>query len=527
MATHHLLMLSRRFHRAVAATRSISTVASVSDTPAPAPPHPELINNDSAASRLKLKLLQVESDAVRVKSKLKRIENLDPRFLKYNSPYPTLTDHMPILAYPETRVTTLPNGLRVATESNLASHTATVCVSVDTGSRFETKETNGVAHYLEHMVFQGTLKRSRSEIMEEFENMGAKLDANTSREQTVYTAEVMAGDWNKAVEILADMLQNSTFDQKLISDVRHTIMDKLVELNEWEVLFDRMHAAAFQHSSLGWTVLGPAKNIMDMTKKAIQDYHSTHYTAHRMVISASGAVKHEDIVEQVNKMFTKLPTNLITSKQLVESEPAIFTGSEIRERDDDKPYAYFGILFNGPSSTDPDKVALLVMQTMLGYSDTTTKHTGSQLAQMAGIDELAEYVVAESFNYKETRLFGVYGGAKPDRLDDLASAIMQEIGKLCYQVEENDVVRAQNQLKYLLFKEHHCTEEIGRQLLEYGRRIPLGETFARIDAVDVATIKRVANKYIFDQDISIVAFGPVKLLPDLSWFRNHTSMFHN
>ncbi|KAK1415999.1 hypothetical protein QVD17_31787 [Tagetes erecta] len=486
------------------------------------------MNNDCVAVRLKSKLKQLESDAVRLKSKLKRLENPDPRFLKYNSLYPTLTDHTSILAYPETRVTTLPNGLRVATESNLASHMTTVCVSIDTGSRFETEETNGVAHYLEHMLHRGTLKRPGDDLFEEIENMGGQLDVATSREQTVYTAKVMAGDWPKALEILSDMLQNSTFDEKQINDERHTIMDEWVEsknaLNY--VLFDRLQAAAFQHDPLGWTVLGPARNIMDMTKKDIQDYHSTHYAAHRMVISASGAVKHEDIVEQVNKMFTQLPTNPITSTQLVENKPAIFTGSENRQRDDEKPYAYFGILFKGPSVTDPDAVAVLVMRTMLGSWDKTTEPKGSQLARIVGIDELTEYVTAVNHHYKETGLFGVYAAAKPDRLDDLASAIMQEISKLCYQVAEEDVMRAKNQLKFLLHKEQHKAEEIGRQLLDYGRRIPLAEFFARLDAVNVATIKRVANKYIFDQDIAIAAFGPVKLLPDHSWFRSRTSMLH-
>ncbi|KAI3817329.1 hypothetical protein L1987_11119 [Smallanthus sonchifolius] len=436
-----------------------------------------------------------------------------------------------------TRVTTLPNGLRVVTESNPASHMATVCVSIDTGSRFETEETNGVAHFLEHMVFRGTSKRSGSDLDEEMENIGGELSGHTSRDKSLYIAKVMAGDVPKALDILSDMLQNSTFDEKLIKDERNTIMDEFLELKTLlrtlviaqpdDLIFDRLQETAFQHTPLGRTVLGPPKNIMFMTKKDIQDYLSTHYTAHRMVISASGAVQHNDIVEQVNKMFTKLSTNPITSTQLVESEPAIFTGSEIRKRDDDKPFAHFGIVFKGASWTDPDSIALLVMQTMLGSWDKATDvgtHKGSQLAQMVGIDELAEHVRAVTGYFKEIGLFGVYVAAKPDSLDDLASAIMQEISKLCYQVAEEDVIRAQNQLKSLLYKEQPTAVEIGRQLLCYGRRIPLAEFFARIDAVDVATVKRVANKFIFDKDIAIAASGPVKLLPDYNWFRSRTSM---
>ncbi|XP_076905307.1 putative mitochondrial-processing peptidase subunit beta, mitochondrial [Bidens hawaiensis] len=428
-----------------------------------------------------------------------------------------------------TRVTTLSTGLRVATESNNLSHTATVCAWVDTGSRFETEETNGVAHFVEHMVFRGTSKRSGCDIIEEVKNMGGELCGLTSREHTVYVAKVMAADVCNVVDVMSDMLQNSTFDDHAVIDERNEILTELFEVMTQpnEVIFDRLQAAAFQHSPLGRTVLGPPKNIMDMTKNALQDYLYTHYTPHRMVISASGAVNHDNIVQQVNNMFTKLSTNPVTASQLVEAEPAMFIGSEIRKRDDDMDFAHFGVVFKGASWTDPDSIALLVIRTMLGSWNKVTdvgKHIGSQLARIVGIDEIAESVMAVNSHYKETGLFGFYAVGKPDCLDDLASVIMQEISKLCYRVTEEDVIRAQNQLKYLFCKEQPTAEEIGRQLLTYGRRITLAELFARIDAVDVATVKRVANKFLYDKDIAIAASGPVKLLPDYNWFRSRTSM---
>ncbi|XP_076917279.1 putative mitochondrial-processing peptidase subunit beta, mitochondrial [Bidens hawaiensis] len=521
MAIRQLLKLSRRSHRLLAATRSASTAvaAAVSDNPLPSPPPPTHMIYDRAAEQ--------------VKSKLKLLSNPNPRFLKHNSPYPTLSDHTNILKYPETRVTTLPNGLRVATESNLSSQTATVGVWIDAGSRFETDETNGVAHFLEHMIFKGTDKRSVRDLEEEIENMGGHLNAYTSREQTTYYAKVMGGDVPKALDILADILQNSTFDERLINRERGVILREMEEVGQQteEVIFDHLHATAFQYTPLGRTILGPAENIQKITKKDIQDYISTHYAAHRMVISASGAVKHEDLVEQVKKVFTKLSADPTTTTQLVEKEPAIFTGSEIRMRDDDAPLAQFAVAFNGASWTDPDSIALMVIQAMLGSWNKTAgagKHMGSQLAQQVGISELAESMMAFNTNYKDTGLFGVYAVAKADCLDDLAFAIMQEVSKLCYRVNDDDVIRAQNQLKSSLLLHIDGTsptaEDIGRQLITYGRRIPFAELFARIDAVDAATIKRVANRFIFDQDIAIAASGPVKLLPDYNWFRRRTYM---
>ncbi|XP_071686271.1 probable mitochondrial-processing peptidase subunit beta, mitochondrial [Rutidosis leptorrhynchoides] len=525
MATRHLLKLSRRSHRPLTTTttRSASTataaaVSSISDT-TPSPPPPNQMIYDRIAEQ--------------VKSKLKKLDNPDDKFRIHNSPFPTLTNHTSILTYPETRVTTLPNGLRVATESNLASQTATVGVWIDAGSRFETEENNGVAHFLEHMIFKGTEKRSVRGLEEEIENMGGHLNAYTSREQTTYYAKVMGGDVPKALDILSDILQNSTFDEKLINRERGVILREMEEVgaqNE-EVIFDHLHATAFQYTPLGRTILGPEENIKKITKNDIQDYISTHYSPHRMVISASGAVKHEDLVEQVKKMFTKLSANPLTTKQLVEKEPSIFTGSEVRMRDDDEPLAQFAVAFNGASWTDPDSIALMVIQSILGSWNKSAgagKHMGSQLAQLIGISELAENMMAFNTNYKDTGLFGVYAVAKPDCLDDLAYAIMEEITKLCYIVRDDDVIRAQNQLKSSLLLHidgsSPTAEDIGRQLITYGRRIPFAELFARIDAVDADTIKRVAKRFVFDQDIAIAASGPVKLLPDYNWFRRRTYM---
>ena len=165
-----------------------------------------------------------------VKEKLKRLENPDQRFLKYASPHPILASHNHILSSPETRVTTLPNGLRVATESNLSAKTATVGVWIDAGSRFESDETNGTAHFLEHMIFKGTERRTVRALEEEIEDIGGHLNAYTSREQTTYYAKVMESDVNQALDVLADILQNSKFEEQRINRERDVILREMQEV---------------------------------------------------------------------------------------------------------------------------------------------------------------------------------------------------------------------------------------------------------------------------------------------------------
>ncbi|KAI3968975.1 hypothetical protein MKX01_001452 [Papaver californicum] len=500
--------------------RCLSTSpAIVSDSPSEltGPPPPNVMIYDRLAEE--------------AKSKIKKLENPGSRFLQYNSPHPVISDHSKILSAPETRVTTLENGLRIATESNLAASTATVGVWIDAGSRYECDETNGTAHFLEHMMFKGTEKRSYRALEEEIENMGGHLNAYTSREQTTYYAKVMDKNVPDALNILADILQNSCFSEDRITRERDVILREMeeVESQNEEVIFDHLHATAFQYSPLGRTILGPAANIKAITKKHLETYITNHYTSPRMVIAAAGNVKHDDIVNQVKKHFTKLSTDPTTTAELAEFEPAIFTGSEVRIIDDDVPLAQFAVAFSGASWTDPDSVALMVMQSMLGSWNKSAgggKHMGSELAQRVGINDIAENMMAFNTNYKDIGLFGVYATCKPDCLDDLAYAIMYEVSKLSYRVSEADVTRARNQLKSSLLLHIDGTspvaEDIGRQLLTYGRRIPFAELIARIDAVDASTVKRVANRFIFDKDIAIAAMGPIQKLPDYNWFRRRT-----
>ena len=156
-----------------------------------------------------------------------------------------LATHVP---GPFTEVSTLPNGLTVATESHPHVQTATVGVWIDAGSRAETDATNGTAHFLEHMAFKGTHRRSQQALELEVENMGAHLNAYTSREQTVYYAKAFRQDVPQAVDIISDILQNSKLEEGKIERERDVILREQVEVDKQyeEVVFDHLHAVAFQ-----------------------------------------------------------------------------------------------------------------------------------------------------------------------------------------------------------------------------------------------------------------------------------------
>ena len=236
---------------------------------------------------------------------------------------------------PATEVSTLDNGLRVASEGG-HGETATVGVWIDAGSRYENANNNGAAHFLEHMAFKGTSKRTQKQLEVEIENIGGHLNAYTSREQTVYYANVFKQDIPQAMDILSDILQNSLLDEGAITRERDVILREMQEVEKQteEVIFDRLHETAFQGTGLGRTILGPEENIRNLQKSDLENYIKTHYTAPRMVVAGAGAVEHSQLAQLAENCFGGLPTAPATGLALPE-DPAYFTGSDVRIRMDD------------------------------------------------------------------------------------------------------------------------------------------------------------------------------------------------
>ncbi|XP_063617066.1 mitochondrial-processing peptidase subunit beta [Cydia splendana] len=425
---------------------------------------------------------------------------------------------------PPTKLTVLDNGLRVASEDSGAA-TATVGLWIDAGSRYENSKNNGVAHFLEHMAFKGTSKRSQTDLELLVENMGAHLNAYTSREQTVFYAKCLANDVPAAVEILADIIQNSSLAEPEIERERGVILREMqdVESNLQEVVFDHLHATAFQGTPLGQTILGPTKNIKKISKADLQQYIKTHYQPARIVLSGAGGVEHEKLVDLANKHLGKLKN---TALDVPDIAPCRYTGSEIRVRDDSMPLAHIAIAVEGAGWTDADNIPLMVANTLIGAWDRSQgggANNASVLARAASSEGLCHSF--QSFNtcYKDTGLWGIYFVAEPLQIEDMVYNIQSEWMKLCISVTEGEVERAKNLLKTNMLLQLDGTtpvcEDIGRQMLCYNRRIPIHELDARIDAVTAANIRDVCYKYIYDKCPAVAAVGPTEGLPDYTRLR--------
>lgn len=426
--------------------------------------------------------------------------------------------------------------MRVASQRT-ADETLTVGVWIDAGSRFETQENNGTAHFLEHMAFKGTSRRNRIELEKEIENMGGHLNAYTSREQTVYYAKVFKDDLRQGVDILSDILGSSRLDQGHIDFERGVILREMEEVEKTveEVIFDRLHLTAFHGSPLSYTILGPVENIQSITKKQLKDYVGSHYTADRMVIAAAGPIDHAELVQEASEGFKGFKqTSPASASREAGPKPAFAGGELLYRTDETDALAHFAVGYEGVPWTHPDSITFMVIQSIVGNYKKGEGLIPPQLSGNRLTNNLSNNLGgpgADSFAafntcYKDTGLFGFYAQCEESAVEGCIEELLFGIAGLAHSVTEEEVERGKRQLKTTLFGSLDSTtaiaEDIGRQLLVYGRRMPSSELLLRVDSVDAAEVQRVAKMHLWDADIALTALGPLGNLPPLTELRRRT-----
>jgi len=427
-------------------------------------------------------------------------------------------------------MTSLDNGIRVASEPG-GGETATVGVFINSGSRYDQKP--GVAHFLEHLFFKGTTRRTRVELEQEIENIGGHLNAYTSREMTVFYSKVLKKDVPQALDILSDILQNSTFSQDAVVRERETIEreSEEIERNMEETIYDKLHYTAFRGSTLGSTILGPVSSIRTMNSDDIKTYVDTHYTGPRMVVVGTGAITHQQLHDLTNKHFASIPYTPRNGKKVV-LPPAQFIGSDVRQREDGMPLAHVALGFETCGYNDPDSAVLWVLQQLLGTwnrhgpTEPSGVFSTSRLVSAVSHQDLANSISTFNTQYTDTGLFGVYTTAQAVGLEDLYYTITKEMTRLCYSADPELIQEAKAQLLFNLLHQMDGStllcEEIGREILNHGRRIHPAEVVGRIHAVDAAAVRAAANRFFYDRDHALAAMGPIHELPDYGWLRRRS-----
>ncbi|WP_237154567.1 M16 family metallopeptidase [Oryzibacter oryziterrae] len=408
-------------------------------------------------------------------------------------------------------VTELDNGITVVTHSmpHLASTALGVWVSA--GSRSEAVSENGISHLLEHMAFKGTRKRSAKAIAEEIENVGGEVNAATSVESTSYYARVLAGDVPLALDILSDILQDSTFDPEELDREKHVIGQEIgaaLDAPE-DFVFDMFQQTAFPDQAIGRPILGAIDTVRGFSDTDLRSYLGRHYTGRRTVIAAAGKVGHRDLVRQARQKFKNFGNG-----PDVPLERASYVGGEARE-ERDLQEAQLVLGFPGLAYDSDEYLTAQIASSILGGG--MSSRLFQEIREKLG---LCYSIYAFHWGFADTGVFGVSAATGEQDAANLTERIVVELQRASHEITEIEVKRAQSQLRagLLMTLESPAGRagQIARHIMFHGRILPLDELVARINAVTPTQVCDFIGNMLVSASPTLASIGPVSTMPSVS-----------
>lgn len=405
------------------------------------------------------------------------------------------------------KTTTLPSGLRVITDTVKEVDSVAVGVWADVGTRHEDLAHNGVAHMVEHMMFNGTPTRTSQQIVEEIESVGGQMNAYTGREVTAYYVHLLKEDLPRAMDVIADIIQNPLFPDKELEKERGVIIQEIGMTNDTpdDIVFDYYQETAYPGQALGAPILGRSDIIKGMKKETLFDYVHRFYTPEKLVVSAAGNVSHDEMVRRAQDLFGGLPDDSHQGYQAAQ-----YKGGESR-REKDLEQAHIVLGFRGVKRAGPDYYAAVLLATILGGG------MSSRLFQEVREKRGLVYSVYGSHSaYHDDGQFEIYAGTGPEKLPEIIPVLCDEVVKIMQDpVGGEELSRAKAQVRAsLLMSRESMMSRSNRQakyLMSFGHAPDTHKLVEQIDAVTPARIQALSQR-IFTGAPTLSALGPLKKL---------------
>jgi len=400
-------------------------------------------------------------------------------------------------------VTRLPSGLSVVTDRMGHLESTSLGVWVGSGSRDERPDEHGISHLLEHMAFKGTASRTARQIAEEIEAVGGDLNAATSTETTSYYARVLKADVPLALDVLSDILAHPTFDPEELTREQNVIVQEIgaAEDTPDDLIFDRLQEIIFPNQPVGRSILGTPQSVRGFGRRNLSAYLERNYRAPDMVVVAAGAVDHDAVVAQVADRFASFATGAAPVP-----EPATFVGgSHIEPRDLEQ--AHVAMALHGVKVTDPSLYSLQVFTSILGGG--MSSRLFQEVRELRG---LCYSIYTFHMPYADTGVFGLYAGTDANDVPELMQVVVDELAAGVGSITEAEVARAKAQMKagllMALESSGRRAEQIARQMLAFGRPIPLEEVVAKVEAVTVESTRAAGRALLARGRPAVAALGP-------------------
>jgi predicted Zn-dependent peptidase len=404
-------------------------------------------------------------------------------------------------------VTRLPFGPTVVTHRMDHLKSAALGIWVDSGSRSEALAEHGIAHLLEHMAFKGTARRSAIAIAEEIEAVGGELNAATSVENTQYYARVLKEDVPLAMDILTDILRNSTFDPDELRREQHVIVQEIgaaLDTPE-DLVYDFFSAAAFPNQAIGRPILGTEESVRSMTRQSLFDYLGRNYRGPSLVVAAAGAIDHDALVEMAAKGLAGVGADRPTAP-----DKALYHGGDHREvRDLMEAQIVLG--FGGRAITSPDYYAAQILATAVGGG--MSSRLFQEVREKRG---LCYSIYAFHWAFADGGIFGIHAATGEGDVAELMPVVLGEIERAAVDLSEEEIDRAKAQARagLLMALESPIARagQLARQMIVFGRVIPVDELVEKINTVTVADVRRLAEGIFTGTTPTLAAIGPVRAL---------------
>ncbi len=404
------------------------------------------------------------------------------------------------------RKTTLPNGLRVLTETMPAVRSASIGIWADVGSSLESREQRGISHVVEHMLFKGTHRRSAREIAETMDGVGGNLNAFTDKETTCYYAKVIDRHVPLALDVLSDMFLHSTFDPGELAKEQKVVLEeiKMYEDSPDELIHDLFLQTMWSNSNLGDPTIGFNDTVMAVTPDALRAHMKRHYAPDSVIVAAAGNVEHERSSSwspSVSRAFSG------TSERFEPDAPATTPASLIRHKDSEQAYVVLGS--RGLSVRDDRRYALSVLDTVLGGG--MSSRLFQEIREKRG---LVYTVYSFQAAYREAGLFGVYAGTSAENVQPCIDVVAEQFSALRdVKIGEAELHLAKEHMKGNLTLSLEATSSrmirLGRNEFALGRQVTPEEIEERIDAVTSDDITELAHELFAPEQLGLCILGPV------------------
>lgn len=404
------------------------------------------------------------------------------------------------------KITTLKNGIRVVTEHLPRVETVSLGAWVGVGSRYETREENGISHFLEHMAFKGTTTRSALDIARAVEDVGGYINAYTGKDMTGYYVRLLKEDMDIGLDIISDIFQHASMDEKELNTEKGVIIQ---ELNMYKdqpeaVVEQNFNLTAYPNQPFGRDIGGDAEVIRAMTPKKMLEYMHRQYTSDRVIISASGAVDHDDFVAKCEKLFVDVNTH--PGQMAV---PAHYVGGDSYET---KAHEQVNLLmgFEGVPYGAKDYWTLKVLSVILGGG--MTSRLFQEIREKRG---LVYTVHASADSDADTGMFSIYAGTGEKQVAELMPVLCDEIKKCAISLTEDEIARAKTQIKARLVMQDENpsshADKNARMMLHFGRVVSEKEILLAVKKVSRADLSKCADK-LFSQKPTVAGLGPISHL---------------